>query len=56
MQKKTMALGGLRLLLWGAILLLMIMMAALLLDRREPISEYRDAVLVSGSLAEVGAA
>ncbi len=47
MQRKPVELSGLRLLLWGAILLLMIGVAALLRGYGEPGPEYKDAVLVT---------
>ncbi|MDL2206617.1 hypothetical protein LJC33_06895 [Eubacteriales bacterium OttesenSCG-928-N13] len=46
MQKKHMPLDGLRLIVWGLILMLLMLTGALLLDRREVAAEYRDAVLV----------
>lgn len=47
MQKKHAVPDGFRLMIWGAILFLMILVAALILDGRAPEVVYRDAVLVS---------
>ena len=51
MQKRHFPLGGLRLLAWGAILLMLMALGMLLMDDKEPVMEPRGAVLVSAGAA-----
>ena len=49
MQKKLSSMGGLRLLLWGVVLLLLIAVGALIFDERDrPAPAYVGAVMVWG--------
>lgn len=50
MQKKPVELDGLRLMLWAVILFAMILVCALLLDRRESSPAYIGAVMVSSDV------